>query len=664
MTNLAQALHQLTHTNPALQETFNVWRQKIVPFLQINRRLLIVGSFSAAALAYGGLFFWPKQVNFSLSGRNCFFNPLLLPGSTTSQPNPNYQADKITTLSVAGFPLYSHTTCIEPISPLPASGGETVLHLSPFSNPWLKQRVTVSSPELPIATPNIHPSELIAASEPLVFDLDEPDNIHYYQLNANKKSVACAPLGSQLRCNLSRLKLSQSSTYKFTLERLFDSQATGTVFSQSYKTVEPIKITSASIKNKAVIYNKPTEIKLTLDKKIKSFGGVSLSLIEGKARSPVATTQSIDGKTLIIKFDSPLKRQSTFRLDIASVTAVDGGYLTKPYTLHFQTSGGPKVAGVSIGSYGVPRQGAIYLNFDSAPKPKDIGSYISIETSQGAVAANIRAEGKQVIITPHQQLPWCSNFSLKVKDGLVNTHGVTGGSAWQLDSRTVCHDVYSIGSSVNGRSILAYKFGSGSNRIIFVGGTHGDESSSYYTLNSFIDNLEANFSAIPKNKSIIVIPTMNPDGIASGSRTNAKNIDLNRNFPANNWKKDVVMPGGELNKGGGGKAPLSEPESQALASYVVGQNPSLVLTYHAVGSLVIANESGQSSALASQYGNLSGFTMLNNSQIGGVFSHDTTGAFEDWLHDKHGISALLVELSTYSGNEFWSQRAAMWAMID
>ena len=46
-----------------------------------------------------------------------------------------------------------------------------------------------------------------------------------------------------------------------------------------------------------------------------------------------------------------------------------------------------------------------------------------------------------------------------------------------------------------------------------------------------------------------------------------------------------------------------------------------------------------------------------------VFNYDTTGSLESWLYDKAGISTVLVELGSNTNNEFWKNKAAMWAMV-
>src|SRR6185369_8946511 len=121
---------------------------------------------------------------------------------------------------------------------------------------------------------------------------------------------------------------------------------------------------------------------------------------------------------------------------------------------------------------------------------------------------------------PLAALPRCLTFTVKVADSLQNSAGVSGGSAWEFKSRTICQVVSNIGTSVEGRAITSYRFGTGPSKILFVGNMHGNEKSSAYTLNSWIDYLESHYDQIPANRTIIVVPDLNPDGFVANRRTN------------------------------------------------------------------------------------------------------------------------------------------------
>nr|WP_250186953.1 murein tripeptide amidase MpaA [Escherichia coli] len=99
---------------------------------------------------------------------------------------------------------------------------------------------------------------------------------------------------------------------------------------------------------------------------------------------------------------------------------------------------------------------------------------------------------------------------------------------------------------------------------LILAGTHGDENSSIVTLSCALRTLT------PSLRRHHVVLCVNPDGCQLGLRANANGVDLNRNFPAANWKegetvyrwnsaaeeRDVVLLTGDK--------PGSEPETQAL----------------------------------------------------------------------------------------------------
>lgn len=631
---------------------------------QLAHRLWLAGG-STTLLAGAVLlaaFVWPEDIHYSLaSSRNCVNNPVVLPRLLNSSANETYELASANETKLLGYPILAGQTCVSLKSPFYGEQDQQI-ELTHSLLPLASKQLQIKPPE-PIYMRLGRPDSLpVSTSGSLVFHLSSPDSTFDYRLSVGQQSVVCAEVDSALLCNLDNLNLKQDGNFEFRLERLFNGESIGPVFTKQLTTVEPMAITKSSIKPGQTVQNIPTKLTLNTNKPISAYAEINLYLLDGEHKKPVNTETSFDDRTLTISFAKPLKRRAHFELRLEELTAQDGGYLVKPYSLRFSTSGGPQVTAANIGGYGVGTAQNVVLWLDSEPKPgQNLNNYVSL--NGGGFGYSVSGSGKQIIISPTTNWPRCTKFSVVYKDGLKNRYGVSGGSAWQQNSRTLCQSVSAIGTSVEGRGIYAYRFGSGSQRIIFVGGTHGDEGSSVYTLNSWIDQLEANFDSIPSNKTVIVVPNINPDGLASGRRTNAHDVDLNRNFPANNWKKDVIMPGGSLNKGGGGGSPLSEPESAAIASYTLSQNPKLVLTYHAVGSLAIANESGNSRSLATTYGNYTGYWALGNSEIGGIFTHDTTGAYEDWLHDKPGIPALLIELSSYGVNEFWNHSGAMWAMV-
>ena len=68
---------------------------------------------------------------------------------------------------------------------------------------------------------------------------------------------------------------------------------------------------------------------------------------------------------------------------------------------------------------------------------------------------------------------------------------------------------------------------------------------------------------MPDGVDLWLVPSMNPDGQAHQVRTNAHQVDLNRNFPQN-WAP-LGQPGDSQYAGTG---PASEPETAAVVALV------------------------------------------------------------------------------------------------
>ncbi|MFM8352403.1 MAG: DUF2817 domain-containing protein, partial [Actinomycetales bacterium] len=83
-----------------------------------------------------------------------------------------------------------------------------------------------------------------------------------------------------------------------------------------------------------------------------------------------------------------------------------------------------------------------------------------------------------------------------------------------------------IGTSALGAPIHAYVLGDpeATTRVVVLGQMHGNEPAGTEVI-SALRNLTP-----PEDTALWLIPTMNPDGQTRGSRTNARGVDLNRNF--------------------------------------------------------------------------------------------------------------------------------------
>ncbi len=238
-----------------------------------------------------------------------------------------------------------------------------------------------------------------------------------------------------------------------------------------------------------------------------------------------------------------------------------------------------------------------------------------------------------------------------------------------------------IGTSVEGRSIDAYTYGSGKKHLVFVGGIHGGYEWNSVSLSyQFLDYLNANPNIVPENLTVTVIPSANPDGlfrvvkkegrfvltdvsedkeILISGRFNAHEVDLNRNFdcewqPKSTWQSKTVSAG---------TAPFSEPESIAIKNFVLENKPKAVIFWHSQSGFVYASHCEnvtlpETINIMNIYSRASGYPTAKSFD-----SYDVTGDADGWLA-KIGIPAITVELTTHETIEWEKNLAGIKAILN
>lgn len=202
-----------------------------------------------------------------------------------------------------------------------------------------------------------------------------------------------------------------------------------------------------------------------------------------------------------------------------------------------------------------------------------------------------------------------------------------------------------LGHSVQGRAIRGVELGNGPRWFAVIGGIHqGNEANSTVLANLLLDYFRENLSEIPDGVGLALIPDVNPDGAAAGTRENANGVDLNRNWDAG-WQPDSYGPTG-LVPGGGGTRPFSEPETRALAGYLVGRPFIAAIFLHSKGGVVVPGPGSGSGELASAITRAAQYTYLR-----GWTAYPLSGQASKYLA-KRGIHVAIVELSTHTDPDF------------
>jgi murein peptide amidase A len=127
-----------------------------------------------------------------------------------------------------------------------------------------------------------------------------------------------------------------------------------------------------------------------------------------------------------------------------------------------------------------------------------------------------------------------------------------------------------VGHSVRGRPIVAYERGDPSApATLVVGVIHGTEPAGLRVISRL------RHMPLPPHVHLWLVPTVNPDGLAAGTRQNAHGVDLNRNWPAA-WVHNGMPWDGYYS----GPRPLSEPENRAMRAFILRIEPALTIWYH------------------------------------------------------------------------------------
>jgi hypothetical protein len=217
-------------------------------------------------------------------------------------------------------------------------------------------------------------------------------------------------------------------------------------------------------------------------------------------------------------------------------------------------------------------------------------------------------------------------------------------------TRLPAANTFTIGQSVEGRDILAWRFGSGSKTLLLIGGIHtGFESNTVMLINALVDHFEGTPVDVLPGMSIILIPVLNPDGLVRGrnadGRFNGNNVDLNRNWGCDwsaeaYWKQEKVNPGVQA---------FSEPETQALQAFIGTIHPTTALFYHSAANGIFegtCNDVVDSAQLAAVLGDASGYP------YGKPFTAYTVSGTESNWADGQGILSADVELAGTRDAEF------------
>jgi len=223
-----------------------------------------------------------------------------------------------------------------------------------------------------------------------------------------------------------------------------------------------------------------------------------------------------------------------------------------------------------------------------------------------------------------------------------------------------------IGHSVQGRPLEVYRFGTGSNEKMIIGGMHGgDEYNTVELADQLLAYLRDHPEIVPADARVYILHDLNPDGVAlqhgPDGRANADGVDLNRNWPVN-WQKDWPREGcWTATKVTGGPTPASEPETKALMAFIQNHPITAILNYHSAALGIFPGgvpPAENSKLLAAAIAAVTHYPYppINT-------GCDYTGGFVDWAAAQ-GIPALDIELTNHTDTDFGVNLIALHVLLN
>lgn len=204
------------------------------------------------------------------------------------------------------------------------------------------------------------------------------------------------------------------------------------------------------------------------------------------------------------------------------------------------------------------------------------------------------------------------------------------------------------------------------NITMIMCGVHGDEITPIKFCFDILEDLDKNPQIIGENNLVIVAPIVNPDSFfkAKPTRTNARGIDINRNFPTKDWYKNALRLWktryGAQKRRYPGKNPLSEPEVLFQVNLIKRYDPNKVISVHSPLTMLDYDGPVFGSRESSQTGEQAKDLLIKMSEKASGYKISNypffTGSLGNYAGNENQIPTYTLELP----NSDWTKTDQFW----
>ena len=228
-----------------------------------------------------------------------------------------------------------------------------------------------------------------------------------------------------------------------------------------------------------------------------------------------------------------------------------------------------------------------------------------------------------------------------------------------------------IWKTIEWQEIKCYRYWNWSKKVLYIWWIHWNEIGTVKLMTKWLNFLDNNLSINPKDTTVSIIPCLNLDGYKKAIKnknffsrwktwkTNARDVDLNRNFPTRNWKeKSILFAWGCYSDVSGWHCAWSEPETQALLDYIKAENIETIYVYHNCWATVFWKWTNKVQKKVQEYSKYSWYRIFREDERTNLLPEQRNWQSITWAEEQK-IDMIEIELKTRWGSEWGRNKNAL-----